>query len=137
MKISDVKIDATKFEHGAWVDNIPEMGNLRLKVRGINNASWRRLQATMIAAVPRAKKIGGRIDPEEQDRITATCLRKACLLDWENLENDDGAPIPYSDEVAGKLLTDPATQRFRDAVSWAANTVADEDAEAVKGTVGN
>jgi hypothetical protein len=137
MKIGEAKIDPVKFEQGAWVDNIPEMGDLRLKVRGINNVSWRRLQNTLLAAVPRAKRVGGRIDPDEMDRITATCLRETCLLDWENLENDDGSPLPYSKEVAGKLLTDPATMRFRDAISWAASTVADDDAENVKDVVGN
>lgn len=137
MKISEIKIDAQKFEQGAWVDNIPGMGDLRLKVRGVNNASWRKLQATLIAAVPRGKRVGGRIDPAEQDRITAVCLRDACLLDWDKLENDDGSAIPYAKEVAGKLLSDPATQMFRDAVSWAAGMVAENDGAAVEEVAGN
>ena len=137
MTISDAKIDAVKFEQGAWGENIPEMGNLRLKVRGIGNASWRKLQATLLAAVPRAKKIGGRIDPEEQDKITNVCLREACLLDWENMEDDDGKPLEYSKALAGKLIDDPESMRFRDAVSWAASVVADIDAAATKEVVGN
>ena len=34
---------------------------------------------------------GGRIDPDEQDRITAICLRDTCLLDWDHLEDEAAA----------------------------------------------
>lgn len=129
MKLNDAKIDAVKFEQGAWVDNIPEMGDLRLKVRGINNADWRRLQQTLYEAVPRNKRIGGRIDPDEQDRITTSCLLSACLIDWENVEDDDGQPLAYSKTAATKLLNDPAMRRFRDSVVWAANVVGEQGAE--------
>ena len=35
--------------------------------------------------VPRAKRQGGRVDPEEQDKITNQCLVATILLGWENL----------------------------------------------------
>jgi hypothetical protein len=100
-----------------------------LKVRGVNNADWRRLQQTLYEAVPRSKRIGGRIDPDEMDRITTSCLLSACLIDWENVEGDDGQPLAYSKAAATKLLTDPAMRRFRDSVVWAANVVGEQGAE--------
>jgi hypothetical protein len=142
MKLNDAKIDAVKFEQGAWVGEkydtpIPEMGDLCLKVRGINNADWRRLQQKLYEAVPRSKRIGGRIDPDEMDRITTSCLLSACLIAWENVEGDDGQPLEYSKPAATKILNDPEMRRFREAVVWAANVVGEQSAEDNKEIVGN
>lgn len=126
MKLGEFKVDAAKVEHGAWVDNIPEMEGLRLLVRGANNVQWRKLQRRLMDAVPRKKRIGGRLDPDEEDRITSTCLHQACLEGWEGLQNDDGTPLPYSKEVAHDLLFKPEFRRFRDGVLWAATVVGEE-----------
>jgi hypothetical protein len=127
MKLSDLTVDAERLEKGAWVDNIPDMEGLRLKVRGANNVDWRRLQSRLLNAVPRKKRLGGQLDPDEQDRITATCLLNACLMDWDGLEGDDGKPLPYSKEWASKLIMEPEYRRFRDAVIWAATMVGEEN----------
>lgn len=137
MKLSEVKIDVERQEQGGWVDNIPEMGDVRLKVRGINNADWRRMQAKLFEAVPRAKKPGGRIDPDEQDRITTQLLGATVLLDWSGIENEDGSALTYSSAVASKMLADPEMRRFRDAVVWAATQVAERQSEDRKDIVGN
>lgn len=138
MKITELAVDADRAENGAWVDDIPEVQGLRLKVRGSNNADWRRLQARLMDAVPRKKRIGGRLDPDEQDSIISRCLINCCLLDWQGLENDDGSELPYSKQMAEKLLTDPQYRRFRDSVIWAASVVADNtetDKEEIAGNL--
>jgi hypothetical protein len=89
-------------------------------------------------AVPRKKKLGGRLDPDEQDRIISSCLLSACLLDWDGLEDDDGKPLPYSKAMAQKLLTEPQYRRFRDSVVWAASIVAENltiDQEEIAGNL--
>lgn len=129
MKLSDIKVDAAAVEAGRWVDNIPEMGDLRLKVRGIPNAAYRRLTDTLLRAIPRNKRIGGAIDPDERDRVTAECLVETVLLDWDGISDDDGKPLPYSRETARRLLTDPAFSRFNTAVVWAASIVGEQEAE--------
>lgn len=126
MKLSEMKVDPQKIEQGDWVDDIQEMAGLRLKVRGAGNADWRKLQSRLLSAVPRNRRVGGNLDPAEQDRIMSILLRDACLLDWDGLEDDEGKPLPYSKEQAAKLLTDPQYAKFRDAVIWAANVVADQ-----------
>jgi hypothetical protein len=138
MKMSELAVDADRQENGAWVDDIPEVQGLRLKVRGSNNVDWRRLQAKLMDAVPRKKKLGGRLDPDEQDRIISSCLLSACLLDWDGLEDDDGKPLPYSKAMAQKLLTEPQYRRFRDSVVWAASIVAENltiDQEEIAGNL--
>lgn len=137
MKLSDLKVDPDRIEQGAWIDNIPEMGELRLKVRGINNSDYRRMQSKLLAAVPRQKRLGGFMDPEEQDRVISMCLHATVLLDWDGIQAEDGTPIPYSKELAKDLMTMPEFQRIRTAVLYAANQVAEERAIDTEVLVGN
>jgi hypothetical protein len=137
MKLSQVTIDASAHEQGQWIDDIPEMGDLRLRVRGIGNADWKRHASKLASAIPREKKRGGIIDPEAQDSIATTCLINACLIDWDGLTDDDDKPIAYSKAKAKELLEDPALRRFRDAVLWAANMAGDSTAAKKEDVAGN
>jgi hypothetical protein len=137
MKLSQQVIDPAKLEQGDWVESIPEMGDLRLKVKGARNRAWERMQRTLIDAVPRKKKIGGRIDDDEQARITSILLRDTCLIDWSGLEDDEGKAIPYSKDFANTLLTDPQYRNFRDAVMWAATVVAEQRGAEAEDTAKN
>lgn len=135
MNLDDIAIDPDKLEQGDWVGDIPGMGTLRLKVRGINNADYRALQNRLLDAVPRAKRIRGQIDQKELARIATECLIETVLLDWEGL-GINGEPAPYSKAKARELLTNPRWVRFRDAVAWAAGVVGDDvaaDQETDKG----
>lgn len=137
MKLSDLTVDTERQEKGAWVDNIPELEGLKLLVRGVNNADWRRLQTKLIEAIPRKRRIVGRIDTDDQERIQSSCLLNACLLDWDGLEDDDGKPIAYDKELARKLLFEPEYRAFRDGVVWAAMIVAEQTNEEQKELLGN
>lgn len=133
MDLSELKSDA---ERSDWVREIPDMGDLALHVRGIGNADYRKLMTKLVDAVPRSKKVQGRIEPTEMDRIQATCLNSTVLLGWDNL-NSGGKAVPYDKETASKLLTDPKFRRFRDAVIWAATLVAETEEEADAEDAGN
>lgn len=133
MRLDNIEIDTVSLEDGDWIDNIPELENLRLKVRGLNNRDYRNLERRLIAAVPRKKRMnaGGTMDVEEQDRITNTCILNTVLLDWDGLTQQNGSdheiPILYSKEMARKLLFEPQYRRFRDGVIWAATMVVERD----------
>lgn len=126
MKLSDQKIDPVKLEQGDWVGDIPDMGDLRLKVRGFGNKAADSMTRRLQDAVPRKLKVGGRVAPDEMERILSVVMRECILIDWDHLEGEDGKPVPYSKEMAGTLLTDPQYRNFRNAVAWAATVVADE-----------
>lgn len=129
MKLSQVSVDPARIEQGEWVGEkyglpIPEMGDLCVLVRGMNNADWRKLHSKLIAAVPRGKRIGGNVDPEESDRIVSTLLLETCLLGWEGIEDEEtGAAVAFSKEQAKEILFNPVHRRVRDAILWAATTV--------------
>lgn len=137
MKLSDIKRDVVAIEQGEWVGDIPEMGTLRLKVRGAYNADWKRIQLKLMDAVPRQKRAGGRIDQDELDRIISICLQSACLLDWDGVQDENGAPLPFSKDLARDLLTDAQWQDFRSAVMWAASQVGSAQAAIVEADTKN
>jgi len=132
MKISSLKVDVKKIEDGEWVDSIPGLEGVRLKVRGSSSKAWRQMSQRLVAAIPRKKRANNVIDIDEQDRINRVVMRDVGLLDWAGIEDDDGNAIPYSKEKAGEYLNAEYPD-FRDGVLWACNQVGvanDEDAEA-------
>ena len=136
MKLNDVKVDSALIEAGAWIPEISECPGLKLKVRGQGNKDWRKLQTKLLDAVPRKKRVN-RLDYDEGERITNRLLLDTCLLDWDGLTDDDGNPLPYSREMAEKLLTDPDYRKFRDAVLSASGRVGDDTEEDIKDASGN
>lgn len=136
MKISEAKIDPVKLEEGAWVANIPELEGVKFKVRGAGNRDWRKLQNRLYDSVPRNRRVGGRLDPKDQDNINAQCLLKTSLLDWDGLEEDDGSKIPFSRERAEELLSKPEYSKIRDGVLWAATFVAEQNKDEVEEDAG-
>lgn len=124
MKLSERKIDPAKREDGAWVKDIPEWDDLRLKVRGTGNKDWAKREQALIQAVPRARRVNG-LSRDDRDRINAALLLDHALIDWRGLEDDEGKPELYSKELAKKYLTQPEYEPFRDAVNWAASVVAE------------
>ena len=136
MDINDIKVDSERVEQGDWIGNIPEMGDLRLKVRGISNADYQRMMQRQIGAIPRNKKAGGRIDPVEMERVGAVCLFATVLLDWDGVKQN-GVAVPYDKDLARKLCTEPDFRRFRNAVAWAAGEIDGSNAEAEAEAEGN
>lgn len=53
MDIKSLKRDVAASTEGAWVGEIPEMGDLRLRVRGENSPKVAALQARKMRAVPK------------------------------------------------------------------------------------
>jgi len=129
VKLSDLKINSDAVEQGAWVNDIPDMPDLRLKVRGFGNVDDRRIQDLEYQKLPRALKVRGNLSPAGQDSIMTKRLLSTILVDWDGLTGDDEQPIPYSREMAEKLLTDKEYAPFRRAVLWAASIVESETME--------
>lgn len=128
MKLSTIAVNPTAVEDGEWVKDLPEMGDLELKVRGQNSAAWRTLQRKLVTGLPRnLRNRADGLPMKAQDELINKCLVGAALLDWKNLELDAG-PVPYSRDLAEKLISDPAFSVFRDAVFSATVRVGTADA---------
>lgn len=138
MKLGSIKTDLAKVEQGMWIDSIPDMGDLRLKVRPIGNPDYRRVYGQLVESTPRDKKRGGMVtDFDTRQQIAGRALADTVLLGWEGLEGDDNQPIPYDAATAKKYLLDPEMVAFRDAVTWAATVAQEQSIGSIEEKVGN
>ena len=134
-------IDAEAAESGAWRPAVGLPG-VELRLRGTDNLDWRRLNAKLIAQLPREKQLAPALDPEDEDAITGQLLHRTVLLDWRGFTTAAGAPDPYDPARALALLTDPAYRRFRNSVLatariLASETVAEREAAAKNSATGS
>lgn len=131
MKITATKIDnaAVQSLDGEWQGDLPELGDIAVLVRGLNNKQYRLLFEAKVRALPPSKRKNGAVDPLERDRITGEAMVEHVLRDWRGLEDDSGNPIPYSKDQAKIFLTDPDYQKFRDGVFVAATRVGEVASE--------
>ena len=137
MKLSGLKTNSAREEQGAWVDNIPDLGDIRLKVRGDQNADARALRAKLFEAVPRSERPNGRLTPKAADELGTRVMVDTILVDWSGLVDEADEPIPYSVEKATEILSNPDFRVFRDGVAIAAQRVGQDGEDSLKAASGN
>lgn len=120
MKASKLAIAPEAIEGGIWIDKIAGCGDLRLKMRGRNNPDWERAYFEKVQAIPQHLRSNGLSD-EDRRRIELECLIETALVDWGNLEDDDGSQIPVS--RAMEMLQEPRWYILRRAVENASSEV--------------
>lgn len=120
MKLSEFKINSQAIEKGEWIGEIPNLGDVRIHTRGAGNSDWRQLQSEMVAKVAKDQTS---VSAKDQDSINLACLLEAGLIGWENLQDDNGATIPFSRETAEALMSDPDCRVFFDGAIYAASVV--------------
>lgn len=137
MDITSIKRDSRAVAEGTWVSEIPNFGNLRLRVRGFTSPKAIELRARLNRQAPKSDRHrDGTLKHEANARIMAEVLHSAILLDWDGL-TDSGEPTPYDTAKALQWLSDPDYRPFADAVAWAANTVDEGNAETTEELAGN
>lgn len=130
MDISAFKRDASAIEAGKWIDEIPGLGDVRLKVRGLSSREFDRARSRLLRTLPRNERDrDGTPLTDAANKCFALALHEAVLLDWDGI-TDRNSVVEYDPEVARKWLTDPDYEPFRDAVVWAARVADNEAAEA-------
>lgn len=130
MKITAKRRDDTAINQGEWIGGVPLMGDIELCVRGRTNKLFDVAFDRHIRALPR----------EDRDRVgvptaeaRVRCVGLACvetvLLDWRNVQDENGKEIPFDKDLAKLWLTDPAYEHFLDAVLYAATVVDNKEPE--------
>lgn len=135
-----IKSDPTAAE---WFD-CPEVGfdedsgkAVRLRVRSSFYPPFRlELQQTMMRLrrqYPGEEPIPPRIVDRENGRLYA----KHLLVDWENVDDDGGKPLPFDAAIAAELAMDAEHARFRDAIFDCARIVGQRRNDQTKTIAGN
>lgn len=137
MDIKDLYFDAKRSSEGTWVGDLPEMGDLRLKVRGLRCPEYRNRMERELRRVPRKLRDStNEVLFDERLRITSKLVHEVLLLDWDGLTND-GKPLKYDPKLAAVWCTDPNYRRFADAVVYAASIADNASADTAQDAVGN
>ena len=136
MEIKSVKRDSKGAQEGRWIGDIPNMPDVRLKVRGLSCFAATSLRRAKERAVPREGRERGVLKLEVEQRISREVLHEAILMDWEGLA-DNGSEFPYDFDSAGLLIKNPDYDIFAGAVAWAAGVVDTEDKEVEDDQSGN
>lgn len=124
MKISSLKRDSAAIEAGQWIDNIPQMGDLRLRVRGFGSKAFVTAQAKLARAVPKDERMrDGQLFPATAIRVLGEAAAEALLLEWDGLTDDADKPLAYDAKLAKTWCTEPDYRHFLDAVVWASQVV--------------
>lgn len=123
MDISKLKKDTDAIDQGVWVGDIPGMGDLRLRVRGMTSPLVRETRAKKErAAEPEERMRDGSLTGEAGMRILGEVAAEAVLLDWDKL-TDNGNPVKFNAALAREWCTNRQFESFLDAVVWAARNV--------------
>lgn len=116
MRLSQIQRDRKRSEGGVWRDFItgeileaPTPKRFCVLVAETNNPRFREQLARQQIHVMRTEDPSG--NPEQinaaWEKARRIAFAEAMLLGWEELTDDNDAPIPYSKEKARELLTNP------------------------------
>lgn len=130
MKLSEIETITGRVEDGAWVNSIPNLPGLSLKVRGLNCTKADVLRAQLLRELPEE----ARRKPSDADneRIATEVMSRTLLIDWNITEDGpagtDGqptqVPVPCTVETARAALANPKMRLLREGVAYASQLVA-------------
>ena len=115
MEISKIRYNSSKIEEGDWVDNIPGLSDVRLKVRGANSRTVRNSLSQKMSMAENQNEAS-------RDRVIGEVAAEAVLIDWDNLTNN-GEPVEYSLDLAKSWCSNPDYDEFVAAIDWASREI--------------
>ncbi len=132
-KLSAIRTDTGKENDGVW---IPFELGIELKIARWNNPKFKALQDTL---TDRRKVLLDKVFlPEEAALdVEKEAVAQTILLDWRNVEGEDGQPLAYSAEAAVKLFKDPEYKDLYTFVRWSAMQKENFRKQAKEETKGN
>lgn len=132
MDLFNIAVDPDKEVYGAEVD---VDGETTLIIARFNNPKFRKLQAKLMEPYIRAEGRKG-VTTEQAEDILSRCLAKTVLLGWKGLKLN-GSDVPYSEEKALEILSDPRFADFKEMVVTQAQIQSNYRLEAMEDDLGN
>lgn len=106
--IEKIKTDSQKEIEGVWVDFALD---IKLKIARARNPKYTELVRNLTEPI-RVKMRDDTIEMDELNEILLQVRAKTILLDWQNIEDKDGATISYSPEKVEEFFRDPELRDF-------------------------
>jgi len=123
MDVANFTREVEGISSGQWVGDLRDMGDVKLKVRGLTSPLVVNVRSRKERKVPKQdRERDGTLRTDVALRIFGEVLFEVVLLDWSGITSN-GEPLPYDKETAYAWCTDPRFTMFADAVTAAANIV--------------
>ena len=110
--IESIKTSIEKENNGVWVDFAE---GIQLKIARASNPKYKELLRDFMEP-KRKDRREDKLDLEDLATLFIEIRAKTILLDWKNIEDNDGKSIPYSSEKAMEFFKDPELKDFYDFV---------------------
>ena len=111
-KLSQIRSDTEKTSEGIWLEFAV---GIRLKVARLHNPAYSKYLTTLQKPYTRQIR-AGILDADVAGELVRKAVARHILVGWENIEDEQGKPIPYSAEKALEFLSDPALSEMYDFV---------------------
>jgi hypothetical protein len=129
---------SANLNEGQWVGDLPEMGDIRFKVRSTGFKPYK------VAVAGLARRTGKKLRTDEGvidfAVTTGKALAEHILLDWEGV-TDGGKPLKYDAKKALAILTADDDfgigEAYRKAVEWAGDRLAEQIKDQATEAAGN
>lgn len=116
-KLSAIKQDLDLEKDGVWFDF--SMG-IELKIANANNPVFKDYLKKITK--PFIQQIRNSPDGSDiQTRLFKKAAARHLVLDWRNIEDDDGNEVPFSSETCLEYFNDPSLREFYNFVVLSAN----------------
>jgi hypothetical protein len=138
MKLSSLATDLVKEDQGVWV-TYPGT-DVEFKIARFGNTLFETKRTQIMrAAKERLKADGltGELPDDKMRELILPAVSECIILDWKNLDDDNGLPIVCSKEAVVRLFS---RRELRDVYAWILNESQKRDnyrAEVVADAVGN
>lgn len=104
-KLRDLGPDAQAEQEGVWVEHD---SGIEFKIRPLGNPEYTRLRHRLQKPQLKPKQLRKGLDPADVEEQNKELVLRTILVDWKNVEDDEGNEIPYSPEEARKVLWNPS-----------------------------
>lgn len=129
LKLASTKVDLDKERKGDWID-FPEWPGVAFHVKSVEAPDFKMARDMMLRKLARKHK-GKTIPGDELQGEAGRLYNKHILLGWKGLD------VPYAEDTALDVLTDPAYRKVFTAIEWCATQVGENDAEFVEDAAKN
>jgi hypothetical protein len=133
MELGNFKRDSAAITAGQWVSDIPDGGDIRVRVRGLSSPVAIDARARKERNAPKkSRSRDGSLKAEPGIQIMREVLSEVILLEIEGL-TEGGKPVDLARAKA--MILDPDYEALADIVAWAARAVergVADDAEAAE-----
>ena len=107
-KLSNIRTDLDLEREGLW----EEFEGIRFKIGLLKHGLDAEIES--LGAPFRHKLRDDRLTEEEAERLLLSALGDRVVTDWEDMEDETGAPIPWTPEKCRELLADPEYALWRE-----------------------